>query len=335
MTSRATISELDGLFAAYGLPEVIVSDNGKPFTSAEFVNFCKERGITHLKSPPYNPQSNGQVERFVDVFKRNVLKFKPGRGMQQAIQKLVFGYRSTPCTALPNNATPANMFLGRHLRTPLSLLHPSLHDVCYKDDKRDQSVHTDKRGSNKKNKMEHDSQTPNFTRDSNVRSISSTCYRRSVQTPLREFLPSDAVYARIAQQGKWKWMPATVLRREGSVIYTVLACGTSHRLHVRRLRRRDASVQEEECYPLAFDLYGDDEQRTPPALNQNAPRHVHFADPLEEVPMPAPPMPRSIQRQPIIRRSTRIPKPRLVLQVEPPKKRYSAEPPTSNLGGEV
>jgi hypothetical protein len=62
---------------------------------------------------------------------------------------------------------------------------------------------------------------------------------------------------------------------------------------------------------------------------------VHFADPLEEVPMPAPPKPRSIHRQPIIRRSSRIPKPRLVLQVEPPKKRYSAEPPTSNLGGEV
>lgn len=33
---------------------------------------CKIHSIVHLTSPPYNPSSNGMVERFVDVLKRAI-----------------------------------------------------------------------------------------------------------------------------------------------------------------------------------------------------------------------------------------------------------------------
>ena len=62
------------LLARFGLPETIVSDNGTPFTSKEFENFCKLLSINHLKSTPYHPRSNGLVERFIDVFKRAIKK---------------------------------------------------------------------------------------------------------------------------------------------------------------------------------------------------------------------------------------------------------------------
>ena len=58
------------LFSRFGLPETIVSDNGTPFTSKEFENFCK----LLLKSAPDHPRSNGLVERFIDVFKRVIKK---------------------------------------------------------------------------------------------------------------------------------------------------------------------------------------------------------------------------------------------------------------------
>ena len=73
-TIKTTIKVLQELFARFGLPETIVSDNGSPFTSKEFGNFCKFLSINQLKSVPYNPRSNVLVERFIDVFKRAIKK---------------------------------------------------------------------------------------------------------------------------------------------------------------------------------------------------------------------------------------------------------------------
>jgi transposase InsO family protein len=68
-TTEATIASLRLLFAAQGLPEVLISDNGTPFTSAEFDVFCKRNGIRHLRIPPYHPASKGLAERAVETVK--------------------------------------------------------------------------------------------------------------------------------------------------------------------------------------------------------------------------------------------------------------------------
>ena len=64
------IRELRKLFAAYGLPEQLVSDNGPQFTSSDFAMFLKQNGVKHVRSAPYHPSSNGAAERFVQTFKR-------------------------------------------------------------------------------------------------------------------------------------------------------------------------------------------------------------------------------------------------------------------------
>uniref|UniRef100_A0A5S6Q662 RNA-directed DNA polymerase n=1 Tax=Trichuris muris TaxID=70415 RepID=A0A5S6Q662_TRIMR len=52
ITSSATISLLSRVFAQFGAPETIVSDNGTQFTAAEFKIFCaKKWHPTHLDSP--------------------------------------------------------------------------------------------------------------------------------------------------------------------------------------------------------------------------------------------------------------------------------------------
>ena len=57
--SQKTIDILRNLFAAYGLPGVIGSDNGQQFTSHEFKNFYRLNAIKQTLVPPYHPASNG------------------------------------------------------------------------------------------------------------------------------------------------------------------------------------------------------------------------------------------------------------------------------------
>lgn len=58
-TSQVTIEKLRQSFSVFGLPKMLVSDNGTCFTSAEFETLMKQNGIDHVKSAPSHPSSNG------------------------------------------------------------------------------------------------------------------------------------------------------------------------------------------------------------------------------------------------------------------------------------
>ena len=47
ITSEATIENLRDLFARYGIPQQLMSDNRSQFTSHEFPTFMKGNGIKH------------------------------------------------------------------------------------------------------------------------------------------------------------------------------------------------------------------------------------------------------------------------------------------------
>ena len=46
----------------FGVPHVLISDNGLQFDSKMFRNYCGELGITNRYSTPAYPQGNGQAE---------------------------------------------------------------------------------------------------------------------------------------------------------------------------------------------------------------------------------------------------------------------------------
>ena len=50
------------IICRFGIPRVLVSNNGKQFDNDAFRDFCSQLGIRNHYSSPAHPQANGQVE---------------------------------------------------------------------------------------------------------------------------------------------------------------------------------------------------------------------------------------------------------------------------------
>ncbi|KAK3744267.1 hypothetical protein QZH41_019938, partial [Actinostola sp. cb2023] len=198
-TATITIDLLSVLFAAYGLPEELVSDNGPQFTSEEFGNFMKRNGITHTRTPPYHPASNGPAERYVQTLKHALKTSQVDKGQttqQQRLSSFLFSYRNTPHTV--TDQTPAELFLKRKPRTRLSLLQPNL------------AQHVEEK--QQVEKEQHD----------------------QGRTKTREFVPGDHVLVRNFR-GKNKWNHGTVILRIGPLAYQVKVGDRMCHAHVDHL----------------------------------------------------------------------------------------------------
>ena len=69
-SAKATILKLERIFSTHGLPEIIKSDNGPPFTSTEFKTYMQEKGIQHQRITPLWPQANSEAEDFMKPMKK-------------------------------------------------------------------------------------------------------------------------------------------------------------------------------------------------------------------------------------------------------------------------
>ena len=63
--AKNTIQVLRNLFADTRVPKILFTDNGPPFSSSEFSDFCRRWGVRHITSSPYYAQSNTYAENGV------------------------------------------------------------------------------------------------------------------------------------------------------------------------------------------------------------------------------------------------------------------------------
>lgn len=183
-TAAKTIDCLEEVFARQGLCDILSSDNGPQLISAEFEKFCEQKGIEHVRTAPYHPQSNGQVKRFVALLKTGLKKLEGEGGIDRILRKFLFCYRYTPSAALEGKS-PFQVMTGRIMKTKLDLLKPD-----------------DKQRGERNNKMEQQ-------------------FDKHHGAVWKEFDSGENVFVKVHNSNGWKWMPATIIKRTGAVDYTV------------------------------------------------------------------------------------------------------------------
>ena len=94
----------------------IIPDNGPQFIAKDFKEFIRISGMTHVRTSPYDPQSNGKIERWHKSLKGECIR--PGTPLSlEDARRLVEGYVEHYNNVRLNSAvgyiTPKDMLAGR------------------------------------------------------------------------------------------------------------------------------------------------------------------------------------------------------------------------------
>jgi len=94
----------------------MISDNGPQFIARDFKEFIRLSGMTHVRTSPYYPQSNGKIERWHKSLKSECIR--PGTPLSlEDARRLVEGYVGHYNNVRLNSATgyitPKDVLAGR------------------------------------------------------------------------------------------------------------------------------------------------------------------------------------------------------------------------------
>ena len=135
LTTKAVTDVLDKIMRIFGIPITCRTDGGPQFRGP-FNDYCKQKGIVHETSSPYNPRSNGHAEATVKAAKHLILKTRPSE-----FPSALATWRNT---ARENKPSPNELMFCRKVRDEKAILeqqlyiklHGNFHDQvkeCYSD----------------------------------------------------------------------------------------------------------------------------------------------------------------------------------------------------------
>jgi putative transposase len=94
----------------------IISDNGPQFIAREFKQFIRLGGMTHVRTSPYYPQSNGKLERWHGSLKRECIRPAPPQSADEARRRVaayVEHYNNVRLHGAIGYVAPADKLAGR------------------------------------------------------------------------------------------------------------------------------------------------------------------------------------------------------------------------------
>ncbi len=94
----------------------IISDNGPQFIAKDFKHFVRLCGMKHVRTSPYDPQSNGKIERYHRTIKSQCIRPLTPLSLDDAkrgVEKFVIDYNTARLHSAIGYVTPQAMLEGR------------------------------------------------------------------------------------------------------------------------------------------------------------------------------------------------------------------------------
>jgi putative transposase len=94
----------------------IISDNGPQFIAKDFKEFIRLAGMSHVRTSPYYPQSNGKIERWHKTLKSDALRPAAPSSLDQArttVAAFVHHYNHVRLHSALGYVTPQDFLEGR------------------------------------------------------------------------------------------------------------------------------------------------------------------------------------------------------------------------------
>jgi len=99
-----------------GVTPRLISDNGPQFIAKDFKEFIRFSGMTHVRTSPYYPQSNGKIERAQGTFKQECIREKCPRTIEEAqrwVGEYIEHYNTRRLHSAIGYVAPLDMLEGR------------------------------------------------------------------------------------------------------------------------------------------------------------------------------------------------------------------------------
>ena len=93
----------------------IISDNGPQFIAKDFKIFIRVFGLSHVRTSPYYPQSNGKLERFHGILKQECIRPSCPATVEEAerrVRDFVGHYNNVRLNSAIGYVTPADKLAG-------------------------------------------------------------------------------------------------------------------------------------------------------------------------------------------------------------------------------
>ena len=116
-------------YLRYGLPQTIHTDQGNEFTNDLLKRLNSRSTVDHQFTTPYNPSSNGEVERFNRTLIESLSCYTEQSPSlwHRHLDGVLFAYRTSVHAA--TGYSPYYLTYGREARTPLDILESSSRDI--------------------------------------------------------------------------------------------------------------------------------------------------------------------------------------------------------------
>ncbi|XP_064475774.1 uncharacterized protein LOC135389671 [Ornithodoros turicata] len=238
-TAARTIGTLRAIFAAYGSPEELVSDNEPQFIAQELADSTRGLGIRHTRTPPYHAASNGAAEHLFQTPKTTLLKqflHDNMTGQRQRLDDFLLAYRNTPSSV--TGRSPAELFLKRQPRVKLSLLKPD------------------------------------FVKDMRTKQEQNVARRNEHRGRATQFTVGEIVYVKTTRGEPLAWEEATVVQQVSEATFLVKVNNQLRYVHRDYLKPRWARVS-----PTSFRHdRGSSAMDEAPSGSQNLPTTPWYGD---------------------------------------------------------